>query len=108
MFPRLVAGIAKIHPFAPVKQTRGYQNFLSNLNPGSRKSPLAGIRFSQRRFAGQYAGLLVHPRISRMHNEPPPGRCVLIPTSRARHESRHAVMAGMKVVAVVMRCERQH
>src|SRR5262249_40954690 len=101
MLPVSWPEFARIHPFAPVGQTRGYQQMFEELEqwlaectglPGVSLQPNAGSQ-------GEYAGLLV---IRAWHESRGEGRrnICLIPTSAHGTNPASAVMAGMKVVAV--------
>jgi len=101
MFPVSWPEFAKIHPFAPVKQTRGYQKLFEQLETwladitgfaGISLQPNAGSQ-------GEYAGLLVVRAYHESRGEAHRNVC-LIPTSAHGTNPASAVMAGMKVVAV--------
>jgi glycine dehydrogenase len=94
-----------IHPFAPVSQTRGYQQLFGELEQwlcevtgfaGVSLQPNAGSQ-------GEYAGLLV---IRAWHESRGEGhrQVCLIPTSAHGTNPASAVMAGMTVVPVA--CDR--
>ena len=94
-----------IHPFAPVSQTRGYQQLFGELEQwlceatgfsGVSLQPNAGSQ-------GEYAGLLV---IRAWHESRGEGnrQVCLIPTSAHGTNPASAVMAGMSVVPVA--CDR--
>ncbi len=101
MFPVSWPEFGKIHPFAPIKQTRGYQKLFEQLETwlavitgfaGISLQPNAGSQ-------GEYTGLLVirayHESRDAEHR-----KVCLIPTSAHGTNPASAVMAGMKVVAV--------
>jgi glycine dehydrogenase len=101
MFPISWPEFAKIHPFAPLKQTRGYQTLFQQLEDWLAEitgftaislQPNAGAQ-------GEYTGLLV---IRAWHEGRGEGRrnICLIPTSAHGTNPASAVMAGLKVVAV--------
>jgi glycine dehydrogenase len=101
MFPVSWPEFAKIHPFAPLKQTRGYQKLFEQLEiwlaeitgfAGISLQPNAGSQ-------GEYAGLLVIRAYHGSRTEPHRKVC-LIPTSAHGTNPASAVMAGMTVVAV--------
>jgi len=101
IFPVSWPEFAKIHPFAPIKQTRGYQKMFEQLETwlaeitgftGISLQPNAGSQ-------GEYAGLLVIRAYHESRNEPNRNVC-LIPTSAHGTNPASAVMAGMRVVAV--------
>jgi glycine dehydrogenase len=91
----------QIHPFAPLRQTRGYQILFQELEQwlaeitgfdGVSLQPNAGSQ-------GEYAGLLVIRAWHRSRGQSNRNIC-LIPTSAHGTNPASAVMAGMKVVAV--------
>ena len=101
MFPVSWPEFAKIHPFAPLKQTRGYQKMFGQLETwladitgfaGISLQPNAGSQ-------GEYAGLLVIRAYHESRGEKHRNVC-LIPTSAHGTNPASAVMAGLKVVAV--------
>jgi glycine dehydrogenase len=101
MFPVSWPEFAKIHPFAPIKQTRGYQILFQQLEDWLAEiTGFAGISLQPNAGSqGEYAGLLVirayHESRGDMHRN-----VCLIPTSAHGTNPASAVMAGMKVVAV--------
>ena len=106
MFPVTWPEFNRIHPFAPLKQTRGYQVLFQQLEDwlaeitgfsGISLQPNAGSQ-------GEYAGLLV---IRAYHNSRGEGHrnICLIPTSAHGTNPASAVMAGLKVVPVA--CDKQ-
>ena len=101
MFPVSWPEFAKIHPFAPVKQTRGYQKLFEQLETWLAEiTGFAGISLQPNAGSqGEYAGLLVIRAYHESRNEPHRNVC-LIPTSAHGTNPASAVMAGMKVVAV--------
>jgi glycine dehydrogenase len=101
MFPVSWPEFAKIHPFAPIKQTRGYQILFQNLEDWlSEITGFAGISLQPNAGSqGEYAGLLVIRAYHESRGEPHRNVC-LIPTSAHGTNPASAVMAGMKVVAV--------
>lgn len=101
MFPVSWPEFARIHPFAPLKQTRGYQKLFGQLETwladitgfaGISLQPNAGSQ-------GEYAGLLVIRAYHASRGETQRNVC-LIPTSAHGTNPASAVMAGMRVVAV--------
>ncbi len=101
MFPVSWPEFAKIHPFAPLSQARGYQILFQNLEDwleeitgfaGMSLQPNAGSQ-------GEYAGLLVIRAYHESRGDAHRNVC-LIPTSAHGTNPASAVMAGMKVVAV--------
>jgi len=101
MFPVSWPEFAKIHPFAPIKQTRGYQKLFEQLEAWlSEITGFAGISLQPNAGSqGEYAGLLVIRAYHESRGEPHRNVC-LIPTSAHGTNPASAVMAGMKVVAV--------
>jgi glycine dehydrogenase len=101
MFPVSWPEFARIHPFAPLGQARGYQILFQNLEDwlveitgfaGVSLQPNAGSQ-------GEYTGLLVIRAYHESRNEPHRKVC-LIPTSAHGTNPASAAMAGMKIVAV--------
>src|SRR6185312_15186298 len=101
MLPITWPEFGKLHPFAPLNQTKGYQTIFNDLEiwlgeitgfAGISLQPNAGSQ-------GEYAGLLVirahHEHRGERHRD-----ICLIPTSAHGTNPASAVMAGMKVVAV--------
>ncbi len=101
MFPVSWPEFARIHPFAPTKQTRGYQKLFSQLETWLAEiTGFAGISLQPNAGSqGEYAGLLVIAAYHASRNEPHRKVC-LIPTSAHGTNPASAVMAGMKVVAI--------
>jgi glycine dehydrogenase len=101
MFPVSWPEFAKIHPFAPIKQTRGYQKMFEQLETWLAEiTGFAGISLQPNAGSqGEYAGLLVIRAYHESRNEAHRNVC-LIPTSAHGTNPASAVMAGMKVVAV--------
>jgi glycine dehydrogenase len=106
MYPVSWPEFSRIHPFAPLKQTRGYQmlfeqleHWLAEITGFSAISlqPNAGSQ-------GEYAGLLVIRAYHESHGEAHRNIC-LIPTSAHGTNPASAVMAGSKVVAVA--CDKE-
>ena len=101
MFPVSWPEFAKIHPFAPLAQARGYQILFQNLEDWLEEitgfsaislQPNAGSQ-------GEYTGLLVIRAYHESRGDTHRNIC-LIPTSAHGTNPASAVMAGMKVVAV--------
>jgi glycine dehydrogenase len=101
MYPVTWPEFGRIHPFAPLSQTRGYQQLFAELEEWLAEitgftavslQPNAGSQ-------GELAGLLV---IRAYHESRGEGhrKVCLIPTSAHGTNPASAVMAGMKVVAV--------
>jgi len=101
MFPVSWPEFSRIHPFAPVKQTRGYQTLFQQLEDWLAEiTGFAGISLQPNAGSqGEYAGLLVIRAYHESRGEPHRNVC-LIPTSAHGTNPASAVMAGMKVVAV--------
>jgi glycine dehydrogenase len=101
MFPVSWPEFARLHPFAPLKQTRGYQKLFGQLEAWLAEitgfaavslQPNAGSQ-------GEYAGLLVIRAWHESRNETHRKVC-LIPASAHGTNPASAVMAGLKVVPV--------
>ncbi|MCE0499310.1 MAG: aminomethyl-transferring glycine dehydrogenase [Methylacidiphilales bacterium] len=101
MFPVSWPTVARLHPFAPTDQARGYQTLFRNLEdwlaaitglPAVSLQPNAGAQ-------GEYAGLLAIRACHRARGEEHRHVC-LIPVSAHGTNPASAVMAGMKVVPV--------
>ena len=101
MIPVSWAEFSKIHPFAPLSQTRGYQILFQQLEEwlaeitgfsGVSLQPNAGSQ-------GEYAGLLVIRQYHESRQEAHRNIC-LIPSSAHGTNPASAVMCGMKVVTV--------
>jgi len=101
MFPVSWPEFAKIHPFAPIKQTRGYQKLFEQLETWLAEiTGFAGISLQPNAGSqGEYAGLLVIRAYHESRGDAHRNVC-LIPTSAHGTNPASAVMAGMKVVAV--------
>ncbi|MFQ4145587.1 aminomethyl-transferring glycine dehydrogenase [Chlorogloeopsis sp. ULAP02] len=106
MIPVSWAEFAKIHPFAPLSQTQGYQILFQQLEEWLAEiTGFAGISLQPNAGSqGEYAGLLV---IRQYHESRGEGhrKVCLIPTSAHGTNPASAVMCGMKVVAVA--CDDQ-
>ena len=101
MMPITWPGFAKIHPFAPVEQSEGYQQLFRELESALAEitgfaavslQPNAGSQ-------GEYAGLLAIDAYHSSRNESHRNIC-LIPQSAHGTNPASAVMAGMKVIVV--------
>jgi glycine dehydrogenase len=101
MFPVSWPEFGKIHPFAPIKQTRGYQKLFEQLETWLAEiTGFAGISLQPNAGSqGEYAGLLVIRAYHESRNESHRTVC-LIPSSAHGTNPASAVMAGMKVVSV--------
>ena len=101
MIPVTWAEFGRVHPFAPLEQTKGYQFLFDSLESdleeitGFHKISLQPNAGSQ----GEYSGLLVIRAYHQSRGDH--GRTVcLIPNSAHGTNPASAVMAGMKVVVV--------
>jgi len=101
MFPVSWPEFARIHPFAPIKQARGYQKLFEQLETWLAEiTGFAGISLQPNAGSqGEYAGLLVIRAYHESRGDTHRNVC-LIPTSAHGTNPASAVMAGMKVVAV--------
>src|SRR5213075_3442309 len=106
MFPVSWPEFGKIHPFAPIKQARGYQKLFEQLETWLAEiTGFAGISLQPNAGAqGEYAGLLVIRAYHASRGEERRNIC-LIPTSAHGTNPASAVMAGLKVVAVA--CDKE-
>src|SRR5438067_4656616 len=101
MLPLSWPEFSRLHPFAPLRQTRGYQSIFQQLEEwlaeitgfsGISLQPNAGSQ-------GEFAGLLVIRAYHASRGESERKVC-LIPTSAHGTNPASAIMAGMKVIAV--------
>ena len=101
MFPVSWPEFAKIHPFAPLAQARGYQILFQNLEDWLAEiTGFAGISLQPNAGSqGEYTGLLVIRAYHESRGEAHRNVC-LIPTSAHGTNPASAAMAGMKIVAV--------
>jgi glycine dehydrogenase len=101
MYPVSWPEFAKIHPFAPLEQTRGYQKLFEQLESWLKEiTGFSGISLQPNAGSqGEYAGLLAIRAWHESRGESHRNVC-LIPTSAHGTNPASAVMAGMKVVAV--------
>jgi glycine dehydrogenase len=101
MFPVSWPEFAKIHPFAPLGQARGYQILFQNLEDWLAEiTGFAGISLQPNAGSqGEYAGLLVIRAYHEARGDTHRNVC-LIPTSAHGTNPASAAMAGMKIVAV--------
>src|SRR5208282_4410731 len=101
MFPVSWPEFAKIHPFAPVRQTRGYQILFQQLEDWLAEiTGFAGISLQPNAGSqGEYAGLLVIRAYHESRGEAGRNVC-LIPTSAHGTNPASATMCGYDVVAV--------
>ncbi|HUA64829.1 MAG TPA: aminomethyl-transferring glycine dehydrogenase, partial [Alphaproteobacteria bacterium] len=101
MYPVSWPEFAKIHPFAPLDQTLGYQKLFEQLESWLKEiTGFAAISLQPNAGSqGEYAGLLAIRAWHESRGEKHRNVC-LIPTSAHGTNPASAVMAGMKVVAV--------
>jgi glycine dehydrogenase len=101
MLPISWPEFARLHPFAPLKQARGYQILFHNLEDWLAEiTGFAGISLQPNAGSqGEYAGQLVIRAWHESRGETHRNVC-LIPTSAHGTNPASAVMAGLKVVAV--------
>jgi glycine dehydrogenase len=101
MFPVSWPEFSRLHPFAPLRQARGYQAVFQQLEEWLAEiTGFAGISLQPNAGSqGEFAGLLV---IRAYHESRGEGRrnICLIPTSAHGTNPASAIMAGLKVVAV--------
>jgi glycine dehydrogenase len=101
MFPITWPELSRLHPFAPLRQTRGWQILFQQLEDWLAEiTGFAGISLQPNAGSqGEYTGLLV---IRAWHLNRCEGHrnICLIPTSAHGTNPASAVMAGLKVVAV--------
>ncbi|HYG33631.1 MAG TPA: aminomethyl-transferring glycine dehydrogenase, partial [Clostridia bacterium] len=105
MLPITWAEFARLHPFAPLRQARGYQLLFQQLEDWlAEVTGFAGISLQPNAGSqGEYAGLLVIRAYHASRGEAHRNVC-LIPTSAHGTNPASAVMAGLQVVAVA--CDR--
>jgi glycine dehydrogenase len=101
MLPLSWPEFARVHPFAPAAQTRGYQRLLTDLERWlAELTGFAAISLQPNAGSqGEYAGLLVIRRYHESRGETHRDVC-LIPTSAHGTNPASAVMAGLRVVPV--------
>jgi glycine dehydrogenase len=101
MYPVSWPEFGKIHPFAPLEQTRGYQKLFEQLESWLKEvTGFAAISLQPNAGSqGEYAGLLAIRAWHESRGENHRNVC-LIPTSAHGTNPASAVMAGMKVVPV--------
>ncbi|NMF61313.1 aminomethyl-transferring glycine dehydrogenase [Brasilonema octagenarum] len=106
MIPVTWAEFGKIHPFAPLSQTRGYQILFQQLEEWlAQITGFAGISLQPNAGSqGEYTGLLVIRKYHESRGEGHRNVC-LIPQSAHGTNPASAVMCGMKVVAVACDAE---
>ena len=101
MFPITWPELSRLHPFAPLRQTRGWQILFQQLEDSLAEiTGFAGISLQPNAGSqGEYAGLLVIRAWYLNRCEGHRNVC-LIPSSAHGTNPASAVMAGLKVVAV--------
>ncbi|MTJ08408.1 aminomethyl-transferring glycine dehydrogenase [Anabaena sp. UHCC 0204] len=101
MIPVTWVEFGKIHPFAPISQTRGYQILFQQLEAWLGEiTGFAGISLQPNAGSqGEYSGLLVIHEYHQSRGEGHRNIC-LIPQSAHGTNPASAVMCGMKVVGV--------
>jgi glycine dehydrogenase len=101
MLPVTWPELSRLHPFAPLRQTRGYQTLFQQLEEWLAEiTGFAGISLQPNAGAqGEYAGLLVIRAYHESHGEGQRRVC-LIPTSAHGTNPASAVMAGLRVLPV--------
>ncbi len=106
MMPVTWAEFGKIHPFAPLSQTKGYQVLFQQLEEWLAEiTGFAAISLQPNAGSqGEYTGLLVIRQYHENRGETNRNIC-LIPESAHGTNPASAVMCGMKVVAVA--CDEQ-
>ncbi|AFZ56230.1 aminomethyl-transferring glycine dehydrogenase [Anabaena cylindrica FACHB-243] len=106
MIPVTWAEFGKIHPFAPISQTRGYQILFQQLEAWLAEiTGFAGISLQPNAGSqGEYTGLLVIHEYHQNRGEGHRNIC-LIPQSAHGTNPASAVMCGMKVVGIA--CDDQ-
>ncbi len=106
MIPVTWAEFGNIHPFAPLEQTKGYQQLFSELEEWLAEiTGFAGISLQPNAGSqGEYAGLQVIRKYHQSRGEKHRHIC-LIPESAHGTNPASAVMCGMKVVSV--KCDRE-
>lgn len=101
LYPISHPAFANIHPFAPLSQTRGYQEMIDALGADLEEiTGFDGISFQPNSGAqGEYTGLMVIRAFHEANGQKHRNIC-LIPSSAHGTNPASAVMAGMKVVVV--------
>ena len=101
MYPITWPEFGKIHPFAPVEQTKGYRELFTRLEGALAEiTGFAGVSLQPNAGSqGEYAGLLVIRQYHKSRGDTHRNVC-LIPQSAHGTNPASAVMAGMKVVVV--------
>ncbi|HWY76553.1 MAG TPA: aminomethyl-transferring glycine dehydrogenase, partial [Verrucomicrobiae bacterium] len=106
MLPVSWPEFGQLHPFAPLRQTQGYQTLFQQLEEWLAEiTGFAGISLQPNAGSqGEYAGLLVIHEYHQNRGEGHRNVC-LIPQSAHGTNPASAVLAGMKVVAVA--CDQE-
>jgi len=106
MFPVSWPEFSRLHPFAPLRQARGYQVLFQQLEEWLAEiTGLAGISLQPNAGSqGEFSGLLVIRAYHASRGQGQRNVC-LIPTSAHGTNPASAIMAGLKVVAVA--CDQQ-
>lgn len=106
MLPITWPEFSRLHPFAPLRQARGYQTLFQQLEDWlAELTGFAGISLQPNAGSqGEYAGLLVIRAYHASRGDEQRNVC-LIPTSAHGTNPASAVMAGLRVVAVA--CDRE-
>ncbi|MBA4149559.1 MAG: aminomethyl-transferring glycine dehydrogenase [Verrucomicrobia bacterium] len=101
MFPVSWPEFSKLHPFAPLTQTRGYQLLFRQLEQWLAEcTGFAGVSLQPNAGSqGEYTGLLVIRKYHHSRGDTHRNVC-LIPTSAHGTNPASAAMASMKIVAV--------
>jgi glycine dehydrogenase len=101
MIPVSWPEFSRLHPFAPLRQARGYQTLFQQLEDWLAEiTGFAGISLQPNAGSqGEYAGLLVIRAYHASQGQERRNVC-LIPTSAHGTNPASAVMAGLRVVAV--------
>jgi glycine dehydrogenase len=101
MIPVTWPELGQIHPFAPVDQTEGYREMITNLENWLKEiTGFTGVSLQPNSGAqGEYAGLLVI-RAYHLNRGDSHRNIALIPASAHGTNPASAVMAGMNVVVV--------
>ncbi|MGH7496078.1 MAG: aminomethyl-transferring glycine dehydrogenase [bacterium] len=106
MFPITWPEFCRLHPFAPVEQTQGYQEIFRQLEKWlAEMTGFAAISLQPNAGAqGEFTGLLVIRAYHEQRRQKQRNVC-LIPSSAHGTNPASAVMAGMEVV--VVRCDER-
>jgi len=101
MYPVTWPEFGKIHPFAPVEQTKGYREMFDRLEAAlCEVTGFAAVSLQPNAGSqGEFTGLLVIRQYHESRNDSKRNVC-LIPQSAHGTNPASAVMAGMKVVVV--------